>query len=128
MVLDTSTSLSLERTFLAYESTLLGWIRTSTSLISFGFSIQQFFRVARAGQPPSDRLIGPQEFGLLMRIVALVVLAMATWQHRLETRALEARYPGSVSFPGLRRSNARIVAALIAVLGALGVLSMVLRN
>ncbi|MGB0437426.1 MAG: DUF202 domain-containing protein, partial [Mycobacterium sp.] len=37
--LDTSTRLAVDRTRLAAERTLMAWIRTSTSLIAFGFTI-----------------------------------------------------------------------------------------
>jgi hypothetical protein len=35
---------------------MLAWVRTATTLITFGFSIQQFFRIARqgAGWAPTD--------------------------------------------------------------------------
>jgi putative membrane protein len=61
---DASTKLAIERTYLAYERTMLSWVRTATALITFGFGIQQFFRIARQGQPESRGLIGPHGFGL----------------------------------------------------------------
>ena len=44
---DASSKLSLQRTVLSHERTMLAWVRTSTSLITFGFGIQQFFRATR---------------------------------------------------------------------------------
>jgi inner membrane protein YidH len=45
--------LSLRRTFMAQERTLMAWIRTSVCLISFGFSIYKFFDyLAKAEQAP----------------------------------------------------------------------------
>ncbi|MDR3557688.1 MAG: DUF202 domain-containing protein [Syntrophobacteraceae bacterium] len=38
-----SNQLALERTILAHERTLMGWVRTSTSLITFGFTLYKFF-------------------------------------------------------------------------------------
>ena len=46
---DASTILSVDRTRLAYDRTMLSWIRTATALITFGFSIEQFFRIAKVG-------------------------------------------------------------------------------
>jgi len=41
--LDDSTQLGFERTRASFEQTLMSWIRTATSLITFGFSIYKFF-------------------------------------------------------------------------------------
>src|SRR4030095_4895232 len=43
MGVDSSQSLAVQRTFLAHERTLMAWVRTSASLISFGFTIYKFF-------------------------------------------------------------------------------------
>ena len=43
-VMATNEELALRRTFLAHERTLMAWIRTSVSLISFGFTIYKFFQ------------------------------------------------------------------------------------
>lgn len=40
---DRNTLLAADRTRLAYERTLMAWVRTSTSLIAFGFTIYQLF-------------------------------------------------------------------------------------
>jgi putative membrane protein len=42
--LDASTRLAAQRARLAQERTLMAWIRTSTSLIAFGFTIFKFFQ------------------------------------------------------------------------------------
>ena len=126
--LDANTRLGVERTYLSHERTLMAWIRTSVSLIGFGFSIQQFFRVARANKPP-DELIGPYEFGFLMMVIGLVALSLAVLQNRADLKSMDARYrlsaDGDVLVP---RSRARIFAALVAMLGVLGLLSMVLHG
>lgn len=126
--LDANTRLGVERTYLSHERTLMAWIRTSVSLIGFGFSIQQFFRVARANKPP-DELIGPYEFGFLMMVIGLVALSLAVIQNRADLKSMDARYrlsaDGDVLVP---RSRACIFAALVAMLGVLGLLSMVLHG
>jgi putative membrane protein len=126
--LDAATRLAVERTYLAHENALLAWVRTATSLIGFGFSIQQFFRVTRGGEPPDDRLIGPNEFGFLMMIIGLLGLVMAVVHHRSDLIRLRSRYQLDESdesiLPG---SRVRIMAALIATLGIVGLLSMMLR-
>lgn len=48
-VLDAATDLAIDRTRRSYKRTLLSWVRTATALITFGFSVQQFFRLAARG-------------------------------------------------------------------------------
>jgi uncharacterized membrane protein YidH (DUF202 family) len=79
---DVATDLAFDRTRLAYERTLLAWVRTATSLITFGFAIQQFFRLARAGAPEGKGIIGPHEFGLTMITIGLLSLLLATLENR----------------------------------------------
>ena len=63
---DSSSDLNIDRTRLAHERTLLSWIRTSTSLITFGFAIEQFFHLAGAAAWQGKGIIGPHAFGLTM--------------------------------------------------------------
>ena len=58
--LDSSTALALERTRLAHERTLMAWVRTATSLISFGFTIYKAFEYLRQRQPDvAHGVLGP---------------------------------------------------------------------
>ena len=124
---DVSTVVSVERTRLADDRTMLSWIRTATSLITFGFSIEQFFRIAKTGMPESD-LFGPQEFGVLMISVGLVALLLATLENRTAIKALATKYPTKEGYPKIPRSRALMLAALIAVLGLLALFSMLVRH
>ncbi len=55
-----STVLATDRTRLAHDRTLMAWVRTSTSLISFGFTIYKFFQyLQEKGTGPQERLLGP---------------------------------------------------------------------
>ncbi|MHA3771799.1 YidH family protein [Verrucomicrobiota bacterium sgz303538] len=121
LVPDASTRLAAERTRLAYGRTLLGWIRTAVSLITFGFSIHQFFRIARAGAVESEHRIGPREFGLLMIAIGLVSLLMATLENRRDIKALKAQYPD------LHDSSEPVLSLLVAILGIAAVLVILLR-
>jgi putative membrane protein len=125
---DASSKLALERTVLSYERTMLSWVRTATALITFGFSIQQFFRIARAGTADGKGFVGPHEFGLTMIIIGLLALLLATLEHRSAILSLRARYPTAEQYPDIPRSRARVLAALIALLGLLALLSMLFRD
>ena len=50
------TSLSAERTRLLYERTMMSWIRTATTLITFGFTLYKFFQIELAGKISSAAL------------------------------------------------------------------------
>jgi putative membrane protein len=121
---DASTRLAVDRTRLGYERTMMAWQRTSTSLISFGFTIQKFFQIENKGNPQYEGPLGPGNFGRLMILVGLVILVLATLEHRRDINALKRDYPYIV-FP---RSLARVVAAVIAVLGIVAMISVFIRS
>jgi len=123
-VLDTGTTLALDRTRLAHERTLMAWVRTATSLISFGFTLYKFFQYLRESQPAVQVhwSFGPREFALAMIGLGLGALVLATIQHRYDLRALEAQ------FGPLPRSTAAIVASVVSVLGVLTLVLVALRQ
>jgi len=121
---DASTRLSFERTVLSYERTMLSWVRTATALISFGFSIQQFFHIARAGAPQRSQIVGPDEFGFAMIVTGLLALLLAALKHWSDIRMLKSQYPVQDNYPDISRSRAAMLAALIAVLGMLALFTM----
>ena len=103
----------------------MSWIRTATSLITFGFSIYKFFQIeAERAATASARLLGPREFAIMMIVIGLISLLMATSEHRRELRALKADYP----FAHIRPSIARFIAALISVLGVTAFAAAVFRQ
>jgi inner membrane protein YidH len=89
-----ATELSLDRTFMAHERTLMAWIRTSTSLISFGFSIYKFFQYlvesGRALRP--DGFFGPRQFAIIMISIGIITLGIAVLEHRHDWKVLEETY------------------------------------
>ena len=125
---DASTKLSLERTRLAYDRTMLAWMRIATALITFGFSIEESFRIAKAGAPQSKDLVGPQEFGLLMISIGSVAPPLATLENRSAMQALAGQYPAKEGYSEVPRSRAVMLAALIAVLGLLCLFSIMVRK
>jgi len=107
-----SNQLAVDRTRLAHERTLMAWIRTATSLISFGFTIYKFFQyLQEKATAPNDRRFGPREFALVMIGTGLMALALATWQHWRDVVRLRVMYPG------VPYSLGTILAAFLSVLG-----------
>jgi putative membrane protein len=103
----------------------MAWIRTATSLISFGFTIYKFFQALHeqnAAVPHPERIIGSRGYALVMIIIGLVALILATVQHRRDVKALRAHYP---DFP---YSLATMIAILVAGLGLLGLFIVFFRQ
>ncbi len=124
---DAEIKLAVDRTRLAYDRTMLSWVRTATSLITFGFSIEEFFRIANKGATERTGFFGPHELGTSMVIIGLLVLLLATLVHRSAIHALQAQYPEIEPYANVNRSLAVMLAALVSVLGLLALLSMLVR-
>ena len=117
-----STELALDRTWLAHERTLMAWVRTATSMISFGFTIYKFFQFeAGKGSPATSGFLTPRGFALIMVSIGLVALLFATVSHRREIRCMSGQLGG-------RRSLAEIVAGLVSAFGLWVLLSAILRG
>ena len=117
-----ATKLAVDRTRLAYERTLMAWIRTATSMISFGFTIFKFLEA----QPGRERrftiveqVLNARNFAMLMITVGLVGLSAAAFQHHHEMASMRARYGE------MPRSNAMMVATLVAVFGIFALLAVI---
>jgi putative membrane protein len=117
--------LACERTWAAGERTLMAWIRTSLSMISFGFTIFKFFQYLHESTVGQTliRPHGPRNLGLTLVVVGVVVLMPAMYQHRRSVMALNKisgqKHPMSFAF---------ITACLLAFGGILIFFSLFLRS
>ncbi len=109
--LDTATRLALDRTRLAAERTLMAWIRTSTSLIAFGFTIFKFFQYLATEEDRHRPILSSWAVGMVMIVIGLAALTLAWFQHRQEMRSLQ------VDDAHMPYSLAGVMAGLIAGLG-----------
>jgi putative membrane protein len=119
--LDSGTQMALERTRLAHERTMMAWIRTATSLISFGFTIYKFFDLQNQ-QAHTAGLIGPRAFALGMIGTGLTALFLSAYQHRQSLLSLRRTY-GEVP-----NSVAAIVGVLVGILGLVALSAVALRQ
>src|SRR5678816_2417398 len=118
-----SNQLAVDRTRLAHERTLMAWVRTATSLISFGFTIYKFFQYLQdKSEARTDRLFGPREFALVMIGIGLMALVFATVQHRRDVVQLRHWYPD------VPYSLATILAGVLSILGIVAFLTVVFRQ
>jgi putative membrane protein len=115
-----STQLAASRTWLAHERTLMAWVRTGTSMISFGFTIYKYFQFeARDAGKIHKGLLTPRGFALIMVSIGLISLLMATIQHHLRIRELKDYLEPHP------RSMAEIVSVFVSVFGLLVLLAAI---
>jgi putative membrane protein len=117
-----SDELALDRTRLAHERTMMAWIRTSASMISFGFGIYKFFDYFKGDHPVTQGIVTPRRFAIFLIATGLIVLAGAAFQNWGELSRLRragARVP---------RSLAGGIAVLMSIIGALALITTILRQ
>jgi putative membrane protein len=118
-----STDLAVDRTRLAHDRTLMAWVRTSASLISFGFTIYKFFQYLRdKGEPVEGHIFGPREFAMALIAIGLISLVFATIQSRRELQTMRKHYPY------VPYSFATLVAGLVGLLGIVTFVAVILRE
>ena len=112
----TSNQLAADRTWLAQERTLMAWVRTATSMISFGFTIFKFFE----DRPPNPRaILTSRDFAILMIGSGVIALILATIQRIVDNKSMEDQTSRK------RFSAAFLVAILIAVVGSIALVSAI---
>ena len=116
--LKTADRLAYDRTRLAYQNTMMGWVKTATTLISFGFTIYKILQ--ESGKP--DRRFGPREFGMTLVVIGLLSLLAGMWDYQSNMRRLRSECPN------LPHSVAGVVAGLVGVLGILALIAMIFRE
>jgi putative membrane protein len=120
---DTNT-LAMHRNFMAAERTLMAWIRTSISMIGFGFTLARVFQSLAEQhilvKGPRGNVWSAEAVGAALISLGIFALIMAILDHLrevkwLRTRGLEARF----SLPAA-------VASILAILGVTALLSVIL--
>ena len=103
---------------------MMAWVRTATSLITFGFTVYKFFQLEEGAGEIPRHLIGPREFALMMISIGIFSLLLATLQHRQNMQILRVHYRGM----RIPVSLAAVVGGLIALLGILALIAVILRR
>jgi putative membrane protein len=116
--------LAKERNRAAAERTLLAWIRTSLSLIGFGFGIDQIVAAIRRTRRLDDleTMYLARIIGLAFIAVGLYAVLSAAIEHRWELRRIQR--DDYLYTP--RRSNALAVAIALMVIGIFAFLGILI--
>jgi len=81
--------LAMDRSRMASERTLMAWLRTALSMISFGFTIFKFLEaLQQQATVKALRPDSPRNVGLALIGIGTVALLLACVQHRRYLRAL----------------------------------------
>ncbi|HZP45827.1 MAG TPA: DUF202 domain-containing protein [Candidatus Binataceae bacterium] len=122
VALDQATALALDRTRAAFERTMMAWIRTGTSLITFGFTIYKFFQLETPERLRDRYAIGPRQFAVALVSIGLIAIVLATIEYRTNIR--EIRRQGGPA----RLSLAVFVGMLTSLLGILAIILIIFRE
>jgi putative membrane protein len=113
--------LGYERTRLAADRTLMAWIRTAVSRISFGFTIFKFFMYLRESDILSGNLPlqGPRNLGLGLVGLGTFLLGMAIVEYLLYQRWLSREM--KQKFP---LSTTLLAAVILSIVGILALINL----
>jgi putative membrane protein len=115
-----SDRLAIRRTLLAEDRSILAWVRTSLSLIGFGFSIYKFLEYLMKETPSLPlRPHSPRNIGLFLILTGSIPLLFAMFQYRQALKAMGRKGKGLLT-PGF------LAASVIFLFGTLLALSIIL--
>jgi uncharacterized membrane protein YidH (DUF202 family) len=81
--------LALVRTRFSAENSLMAWVRTCISLVTFGFAIAQFFKYFEGKQEGDQFSRDPRYLGLALIILGCIFLVFAIIEHLQLLRKLK---------------------------------------
>jgi inner membrane protein YidH len=125
------TGMSFQRTRMSADRTLMSIMRTALSLIGFGFTIFQVFAKAREAKMIAQTSHAPQNFGIALVALGVVMLVLGIAYHvqfMLGLRSERERMIGEGLIHGQSRypvSLTLITASLLLLIGLLAIASMV---
>ncbi|APG06529.1 hypothetical protein BJI69_12850 [Luteibacter rhizovicinus DSM 16549] len=122
--------MSFQRTRMSTDRTLMSVMRTSISLISFGFTIGQFFERLRTSKILPQESHAPRNFGVALVALGIFMLVlgiiyhlhyMRTLRHERLAMTREGLIHGETPYPV---SMTLLVAVVMLLLGVLAIISM----
>jgi putative membrane protein len=87
--IDTATSLAAARTVMAADRSLMAWIRTALSMISFGFTIYKVLQGLEHAGVKRAHFDSPRWMGLFLTALGTFSIAMGTVEYVYTVRAMQ---------------------------------------
>lgn len=113
--------LSVDRARLAQERALLAWVRTATTLMTFGFALFKFLeaQLAENHRPPLLGFITPRVIGLTLLLSGFVGLALSVYRHIRVMKLLDQYSKTKFFTPALLLAYLIMVLIALLIIGSL---------
>jgi putative membrane protein len=115
---------------MAAERTFMAWLRTTASMIGFGFTIVEFFRKLSESEnvAPAARPHAPRTLGLMLIAAGVVGLVVALHQYHAMTRHLDGAEFAPVASARPRSSPTLALAVAVLAIGVFAFASILTRT
>lgn len=123
---ESSGSIAFDRDRFAADRTIMAWIRTSLSLIGFGFSIFKFFEFlgeVSLLQGTHISSIGPKKFGIALVVMGVFFLFLATIEYVFFIRRLCRKVNQKFIF-----SASLLASVILSIIGLAVLISMLFKG
>lgn len=113
--------LSVDRARLAQERALLAWVRTATTLMTFGFALFKFLeaQLTQNHRPPLLGFITPRVIGLTLLLSGFFGLALSVYRHSQVMKLLDQYSSTRFFTPALLLAYLIMVLIALLVIGSL---------
>ena len=119
------------RTRLSLERTLMSWVRTSVSLIGFGFTIVQFFERMKDFSSAAPPLYpdAARYVGLALIFCGVICLIVSIWQYRWTLHYIRSNGFEAIAGVSMEPKQTPLYAVVIALalIGAFAFMAVLLR-
>ena len=122
--MDRASKLDFYRTRVAFDQTMMSWIRTGTSLITFGFTVYKFFQIDLGRTAQVEHRFGAREFAVLLVLLGLGSLVAGMVDHRQNIRLLATEYPDVPHHPF---SRIEMISSCMIMLGLVALIAVIVR-
>ena len=112
-----TTDLGLMRTVMAADRTLMAWVRTSLSLLSFGYTIYKVLQQVESSGKAGFRSNAPQHAGFLLAVAGTAALIMGIVEYRTTLRTLLGPKHAKIVRPSLVMAVAMAAAGVLLSFG-----------